>query len=117
VQLATHSRRGLHVRKEGCALIKRIIRLLAVTALVVLALAVPAFAAAPPDFVDSQGNKPFTYGDCVSSIASLYPGYEKIGESVQDFTETTEPLQAEGEEGTWCQKEGDLPAEGNNQKK
>jgi hypothetical protein len=106
---------SLLVRRYGE--LKRIILLLAVTALLVLALAVPAFAAAPPDFVNSQGNKPFTYGDCVSAIASEYPGYEEIGESVQDFTKTTEPLQAEGGGGTWCQKEGDLPAEEKNQKK
>jgi hypothetical protein len=39
----------LHVRKEGSVLIKRIIRSLTVTALVVLALAVPAFAQDDPN--------------------------------------------------------------------
>ena len=44
-------------------MIKRLIRVLALTALLVPALAVPVFA-------DQGGVKPFNYGDCVSAVAA-----------------------------------------------
>ena len=63
-------------------MIKRIIRLLMVTALLVLALAVPAFAQA----VDvSLPEKYSTYGDCVSDRAQAWDGPASI------YTQTTDP--------------------------
>jgi hypothetical protein len=72
---------GVACPKGGCALIKLIIRLLTVTALLVLALAVPAFARADVSLPD----KHHTYGDCVSDRAQAWPGPASI------YTKTSDP--------------------------
>jgi hypothetical protein len=91
---------GVACPKGGCAFIKRIIRLLTVTALLVLALAAPAFAIA-------GGIKPLNYGDCVSAVATgegrpAANEAELEGEAVipertpQEYTALTAPLQSKG---------------------
>ena len=78
---------------------KRVFVWLAVASILVLAFAAPAFA-------NEGGIKPRNYGDCVSAVAT---GIDTLlgGDTVQEFTENTAPLQSEGlgnadELGTRC---------------
>ena len=72
---------------------KRFLVLLTVVALLLVALAMPAFAV-------EGGEQPPTYGDCVSNIAAAGGDFGGLGVSVQRFTEATTPLQEILGEGT-----------------
>jgi hypothetical protein len=68
-----------------------------VMAAMMVASAMPAFAQGGPP-VHALLNQPRNYGDCVSAIGSgLSPVLPVGGDTVQEFTDNTAPLQSRGQ--------------------
>jgi hypothetical protein len=84
-QSATHYRRGLHVRKEGSVLIKRIIGSLTLGALLVLALAVPAFAQDDPNCRNANGDDTIRCDGELYELRDNNDGYDYNGYPSWDY--------------------------------